>query len=264
MGCVISAVPPVHYKNKGGWCPCFICVDQSYTVRHSILFNKLSGITVLVKLVESYIPLDCPHVPLWYVYGNRKEFYQIKPHPMFGHVVWNYYATQHKGVALYASIRGTYQEAVWIDETRLKLQILDKHFKAGRHPNCLKGFRTIIQNDPLSPSRFNTIVHHLHFWLKVITLKIFHFSNMRLELEGFYPLVWIIFIFILRSKTVPFVTKNQIIRFLILNPFFCTSIQENWTNLAGEFLEALAAPPSLRRTMFVQTLDGADEAGALV
>ena len=87
---------------------------------------------------------------------------------------------------------------------------------------------------------------------------------MRLELEGFYPLVWIIFIFVLRSKTAPFVTKNQIIKFLILNPFFCTSIEENWTNLAGEFLEALAAPPSLRRTMFVQTLDGDEEECARV
>jgi len=264
MGCVISAVPPVHYQNKGGWCPCFICADQSYGVRHNILFNNLRGITDLVRLVESYVPLDCPHVPLWYLYGNRKEFYHVEPRPMFGHVVWNYYATQHKGVALYATIRGTYREAVWMDETRLKLQILDKHFKAGRHPNCLKGFRTIIQNESLSPSRFNTIVHHFHFWLKAITLKIFHFSNMRLELEGFYPLVWIIFVFVLRSKTAPFITKNQIIRFLVLNPFFCTSIQENWTTLAGEFLEALAASPSLRHTMFVDILSGAEKDFALV
>ena len=89
MGCVVSAVPPVCYKNKGGWCPCFICADQSYTVRHTVLFDNLSGITDLVRLVESYIPLDCPHVPLWYVYGKQKEFYQVKPQTMFGHVVWN-------------------------------------------------------------------------------------------------------------------------------------------------------------------------------
>ena len=55
MGCVISAVPPAHSKNKGGWCPCFICVDQSYTVRHSILFNKLSGITDLALIMPAIV-----------------------------------------------------------------------------------------------------------------------------------------------------------------------------------------------------------------
>ena len=77
-------------------------------------------------------------------------------------------------------------------------------------------------------------------------------------------MVWIIFVFVLRSKTAPFITKNQIIRFLVLNPFFCTSIQENWTTLAGEFLEALAASPSLRHTMFVDILSGAEKDFALV
>ena len=254
MGCTIPSVPPIYFKNKGGWCPCFICADRSYSQRSEILFNHLSHITDLVRLIESYIPLDCPHVPLWYVYGKQKEFYQVKPQTMFGHVVWNYYATQHKGVALYAIIRGTYRDAIWVDETRLKLQILDKHFKPGRHPNCFKGFRAIMQDGPVSCSRLNTIVSHFQFWIKTIDLHIYNFSIMQLELEGFYPLVWILFVFILRSKHVPFITKKHIIRFLVKDSYFCTSIKDNWTNLAGEFLEALSVLPSLRYDSFIQTL----------
>ena len=77
---------------------------------------------------------------------------------------------------------------------------------------------------------------------------------MYLELEGFYPLIWSLFVFILRSKNVPFSTKNQIIEFLVKDSYFCTSIQENWTKMAGEFLKALSAPPSFRYNMFMQTL----------
>ena len=262
MGCA-SSLPPVCFKNKGGWCPrpsddaqsaCFICADQSYTIRHTVLSTHLSGVTDLVRLIESYIPLDCPHFPLWYIFAKRTEFYQAKPQTMFGHVVWNYYALQHPGVALYVIFKGTYCEAVWVDEIFLKLQILEKHFQSGRHPNCLKGFRTIMKNEPLPSFRLISIADHFHFWIKKFTYQINHFSRMYLELEGIYPLIWSLFVFILRSKNVPFSTKNQIIRFLVKDSYFCTSIQENWTNLAGEFLNALSASSSLRYNILMEML----------
>ena len=90
----------------------FICADQSYTLRHTVLTTHLSGVTDLVRLIESYIPMDCPHFPLWYIFEKRTEFYQAQPQKLFGHVGWNYYAMQHKGVALYILLKGTYCEAV--------------------------------------------------------------------------------------------------------------------------------------------------------
>ena len=253
MGCA-SSLPPVCFKNKGGWCPCFICADHSYTIRHRVLSDHLNSVTDLVRLIESYIPLDCPHFPLWYIFAKRTEFYQAKPQTMFGHVVWHYYALQHTGVALYVIFKGTYCEAVWVDEIRLKLQILEKHFQSGRHPNCLKGFRTIVKNEPLPSFRLISIADHFDFWIKKFTYQVNHFSRLYLDLEGIYPLIWSLFVFILRSKNVPFSTKKQIIRFLVNDSYFCTSIQENWTNLAGEFLNALSASSSLRYNILMEML----------
>lgn len=251
MGCSISSVPPLCFKIKGGW-----GVDQSYNSRHAILFTYLSGITDLISLVESFIPLDCSHIPSWYLYGTRKEFYQVKPQAAFGHVVWNYYAqTQHKGIAFYTIVKGTYRDAIWIDETRLKLQILDFYFKSSSHPNCFKGFRTILKNEILSTTQLTFISNHLNFWLRQIILKINSFSAVDLELNGFYPLVWCLLTFLLRSENVPLCKKNKIINFLVEDAIFCRSIRKTWTNLAGEFLEALSSPSLLRHRTFMETLD---------
>ena len=253
MGCSVSSIPPLCFKNKGGWSPCIICVDQSYTIRNAVLFNCLSGITDLVWLVESFISLDCSHIPSWYLYGG-KEFYQGKPRAVFGHVVWNYYASQHKGVALYAIVKGTYRDAIWVDETRLKLQILAFYFKSTRHPNCLRGFRAILKDKSLSSSQLVFISSHLNFWIKQITLKINTSSTVDFELGGFYPLIWILFIFLLRSEDVLLCVKIKIVNFLVKDLYFCWSIREIWTNLAGEFLEAFSSPPLYRYKTFMKIL----------
>ena len=255
MGCgVSSSLPPVCFQNKGGWCPSLVCADQSYTLRHTVLFDHLSGVKDLVILVESYIPLDCPYIPLWYVYGKRKEFYQPKPRTLFGHVMWNYYARHHQGIGLYVIGKGTYHHAIWVDETRLKLQILEKHFKSERHPNWFQGFRTILKNESLLSFRLNSIADHFHFWIKKFTYQMDNFSRMYLELEGIFPVIWCLFMFILQSKKVPVSTKNQIVRFLVQNPSFCTSIQENWRNMAGDFLKVFSASPPLRFNMLIHIL----------
>lgn len=255
MGCSLSSVPPLYFKNKGGWCPCIICIDHSYTRRHEILFNQLRGIADLVNLVESFIPLDCSHIPSWYLYGGKKEFYHSKPRAMFGPVVWNYYVqTQHKGVAFYAITKEIYQDSIWINETRLKLQILNFHFKPTSHPNCLKGFRAILKNETVSAAQLTLMSNHLNFWIKKFNFMVNDISTANLELTGFYPLVWILLTFLLRSENVLLSKKSKIVKFLVEDMSFCLSIRDTWTNLAGEFLEALSSPSLLRYKTFMKTV----------
>ncbi len=255
MGCSLSSVPPLYFKNKGGWCPCIICIDNTYTRRHEILFNQLRGIADLVSLVESFIPLDCPHIPSWYLYMTKKEFYHSKPRAMFGPVVWNYYGqTQYKGVAFYALVKEIYQDSIWINKTRLKLQILDFHFKTTTHPNCLKGFRAILKNEIVSDSQLTLMSNHLNFWIKKFNFMVNDISTANLELTGFYPLVWILLTFLLRSEKVLLSKKSKIVKFLVADLSFCLSIRDTWTNLAGDFLEALSSPSLLRYKTFMKTL----------
>ena len=236
-------------------CGCALCADRTYTLRRKALWRNLGGIRDLVNLVESFIPLACPHIPLSYVYGKRREFYRPKPRIEFAHSVWNYYSTQHKGVALYLMIGETYKEAVWIDSMRLKLQILDLYFKPERHPNCLREFRSIVQNGKsLRPEEIGAVINHFPFWAERLRQQIQQSTHRMLELNGFYPVVWIIFAFLLRSATVPLHTKIQIVEFMCSHSPFCASICQNWPNLAKEFAGALAAPSLERNQLFLDRI----------
>jgi hypothetical protein len=99
-----------------------------------------------------------------------------------------------------------------------------------------------------------TVVHHFPFWIKVIKFTSSRSSYLQRELGGFYPVVWIIFSFILRAENAPFSIKKQIINFLIEDPYFCSSLEKNWANLTEAFLEALGSPPSLRYERFVNAI----------
>ena len=234
---------------------CIVWADRMYALRRAALGRQLGGIHDLVNLIESYIPVDSPYLPVTYVYGKRQEFYQPKPRRMFEHSVWNYYSAQNKGVALYVIIGKTYQDAIWVDETILKLQILDLLFKTERHPNCLRGFRLIVQNTKsMPPHQLTTIVNHFSFWIERLNQRMSHSPLKSLELSGFFPLVWIIFAFLLRSKQAPLFTKTKIIEFLDNNPLFRASIRNHWSNLGGEFLEALGEPAHLWRERIQQKI----------
>ena len=53
-----------------------------------------------------------------------------------------------------------------------------------------------------------------------------------------------------------FYKKTKLLDFWSKILIFCTSIHQNWTKMAGEFLNALSAPPSVRYNMFIETLPG--------
>ena len=241
MGCSTSqSIESYHY--------------QTYKKRHQILFQYLL-VTDLVKLIESFIPLNSSdRIPLWYLHQGSNEFYQPKPQYLYAPVVWNYYATQHKGLGLYVLTQKSYKESIWTNLTQLKLQIFEHYFSDQlAHPKCLCAFRTIIKGGTLYPFYLNTIISHLEFWVYIITCQVIKFDLKDLELAGFFPVVWIILRYILQSKA-PLFKKKIIIRFLLEYPFFCHEIQQKWTSLAGEFLDALTTAPILGNSLFLHTL----------
>ena len=227
---------------------------RTYKKRHQILFHYLL-VTDLVKLIESFIPLNSSdHIPLWYLQKESREFYQPKPQSIYGPVVWNYYACHHKGVGLYVLTQKPYKASIWTSPTQLKLLIFEQYFSDQQaHPKCLCGLRTIIMEETMRPFYYNSVISHLEFWIYIITCQVIKSDLKDLELEGFFPVVWIIFRYILRS-TVPIFKKKKIIRFLLKYPFFCQEIQQKWTGLAEEFLEALTTAPTLGNSLFLDTL----------
>lgn len=247
MGCSTSTNPSkLSFDDEK--CP-------TYTKRHKILGQYLL-VTDLVKLIESFIPLnssDC--IPLWYLHKGCREFYQPKPQVLYAPVVWNYYACHHKGIGLYVLTQKSYKESIWTSPVQLKLQIFEQYFGDHlSHPKCLCAFRTIIKEQTLDPYYYNSIIAHLEFWIYIITCQVVKFDLKDLELKGFFPVVWIIFRYILRSSA-PLFKKKVIIRFLLEYPFFCHEIQQKWTTLAGEFLEALTMAPTLGNSLFLHTLE---------
>ncbi len=227
MGCSTSSDPSVFEK------------------RHWLLYKHL-WVTDLVKLIESFIPLDgSAAIPLWYLHKTTTEFCLLKPRYPYAPVVWTYYATRYKGAKLYVLTHKPCKTYIEEQSVSLKLQIFDQYFSDQlAHPKCLKAFKTILKNQPLSPSCYRSIMDHLDFWIYIITCHLLNFSPKKLELEGFFPIVWIMFRYILRSKTTR-LKKKYVVNFLIQHPFFCHSIQNNWSNLAGEFLTALSSPSTL-------------------
>ena len=225
-----------------------------YEKRHRLLYHHLC-VTDLVRLIESFIPLGASDIiPLWYLHEKTTEFYLLKPHYLYGPVVWNYYACHYKGVRLYVLTQKFYKDYTGTPPTQLKLQILDQYFSNQMgHPKCLGAFQTILKNRPLSLSYYNSIIDHLEFWIYIVTCHLIKFPLKELELEGFFPVVWIMFRYILRSKT-SLLKKKNIVNFLIEHPFFCHSIQDKWTNLAGEFLDALSTSPTLGDSRFLHAL----------
>ena len=255
MGCSNSSCSKISPNPQRNPSPYIVCNDRLHTLRFAALGEQLNGIHDLVVLIVSYIPLNAPYFPTTHMYGNRREFFCPKPRHMFEHAMWNYYATQSRGVALYVIVRKTYQEAVWFDEMDLKLQILDLVFKPGRHPNCLRGFRSIVQNSNSVPqNQIVTISNHLSFWIERLDQQIASSSLKSLELKGVFPLVWIILTFLLQSKTLPMSTKTKIIEFLDDNPAVRFSIRDHWANLGGIFLDALRAPDHLWKERIQQKL----------
>ena len=227
---------------------------RTYKKRHQILFHYLL-VTDLVKLIESFIPLNSSdRIPLWYLHKGCREFYQPKPQDIYSPVVWNYYACHHKGVGLYILTQKPYKASIWTSPIQLKLQIFEQYFSDQlAHPHCLCGLRRIILEQTLAPFYYNTIISHLEFWVYIITCQVIKFDLKELKLEGFFPVVWIIFRYILRSPA-PLVKKKIIIRFLLEYPFFCQEIQQKWTGLTEEFLEALTTAPTLGNSLFLHTI----------
>ena len=224
-----------------------------------MLFQHLFVVD-LVKLIESFIPLNSSDlIPLWYLQKKDTEFYQLKPQSLYAPVVWNYYAYQHTGVRLYILTQHSYKDSISTHPTQLKLQICEQYFsKHLSHPKCLCAFQTILANQPLLPYYYNSIINHLEFWIYIVTCHITKYTFKELELEGFFPIVWLIFIYILRSEA-PLFKKKKIIKFLLKYPFFCYSIQNKWTNFAGEFLEALSTAPDVGDSLFIHTLKNQGE-----
>ena len=222
--------------------------------RHQLLFHYLL-VADLVNLIESFIPLKSSDlIPLWYLHKGHSEFHQAKPKSIYGPVVWNYYACRHKGVGLYVLRQKPFKEYIWTDPTQLKLQIFERYFSDQlMHPKCLCGLRTIIKDQPLNPYYHNIIISHLEFWISIVRGHVLKYDLKELELEGFFPIVWIIYIYILRSPA-PLFKKNLIIHFLLEYPFFAHEIGKQWTTLAGEFSEALRIVPTGGNSMFLQIL----------
>ena len=220
-------------------------ITSVFEKRHRLLYQYL-WVTDLVKLIESFIPLDGSDViPLWYLHETATEFCLLKPQYPYGPVVWTYYAGHHKGTKLYVLTQKPYKTGIEAYQTPLKLQIFAQYFSDQlAHPKCLKAFQTILKNRPLSPICYRSIMDHLDFWIYIITCHLLNFPHKKLELDGFFPIVWIMFRYILRSKPTR-LKKKKVVNFLIQHPFFCHSIQNNWSNLAGEFLTALSSPSTL-------------------
>jgi len=246
MGCSISTSTSLSIESYR---------HLTYKKRHQILFHYLL-VTDLVKLIESFIPLNSSdRIPLWYLHKGCMEFYQPKPQSIYNPVVWNYYACHHKGVGLYVLMQKPYKGSIWTSSIQLKLQIFEQYFSDQlAHPKCLCGLRRIILEQTLRPFYHNTIISHLEFWVYIITCQVIKSDLKELKLEGFFPVVWIIFRYILRSPAAPLVKKKIIIRFLLEYPFFCHEIQQKWTSLAGEFLDALTTAPILGNSLFLHTL----------
>ena len=245
MGCSISTSTSLSIESYH---------HLTYKKRHQILFHYLL-VTDLVKLIESFIPLNSSdRIPLWYLHKGSREFYQPKPQDIYSPVVWNYYACHHKGVGLYILTQKPYKASIWTSPIQLKLQIFEQYFSDQlAHPHCLCGLRRIILEQTLAPFYYNTIISHLEFWVYIITCQVIKFDLKELKLEGFFPVVWIIFRYILRSPA-PLVKKKIIIRFLLEYPFFCQEIQQKWTGLTEEFLEALTTAPTLGNSLFLHTI----------
>ena len=226
-----------------------------YKKRHQLLFHYLL-VTDLVKLIESFIPLkSSDRIPLWYLHKGCSEFYQSKPKFIYAPVVWNYYACHHKGIELYVLIQKPFKESIWTNPTQLKLQIFEHYFSDQlTHPKCLCGLRTIIKDQPLNPYYYNIIISHLDFWISIVRCHVLKYDLKELELAGFFPVVWIIYIYILRSSA-PIFKKKLIIRFLLKYPFFAHEINKKWTTLAGEFSEALRIAPTGGNSMFLHILE---------
>ena len=185
MGCSISTSTSLSIESYH---------HLTYKKRHQILFHYLL-VTDLVKLIESFIPLNSSdRIPLWYLHKGCREFYQPKPQDIYSPVVWNYYACHHKGVGLYILTQKSYKASIWTSPIQLKLQIFEQYFSDQlAHPHCLCGLRRIILEQTLRPFYYNTIISHLEFWVYIITCQVIKFDLKELKLEGFFPVVWIIF-----------------------------------------------------------------------